>query len=498
MDTVVMVSSNLITPNEVDAGGILYQETSYGVYTAHVTLPVNLPAGDFFLQYFMINYTDSAGLGTGYAVRWAEPGHDVNGIFVDSSGRYTQKITVKPLFTGTENVSVLKGSSFDPMAGVSASNNTDGDITSMIEMEAPANFNTANVGIYLFKYKIKSNHTDYNGNTLYYYDFRWVGVTEALPGDTGSGAPPLVVTDDSIVVGASATDVTLTKDGNDMAVTGKVSGAGSYVLTVKGSGSAGKSKAAFTVDRSAPALTATQTGIWPDKAVKVQVQAKDQSGVAVLKWCKGALTLDAMRRSGTAFKGSFLAKEFCKYTVYAKDVFGRESLAVVDVKYIKLNSVKMSKSSLSIPVGGTYKLSAVLSPANATYRQLAWTSKNPKVATVDSAGKIKAISPGTTVIYARATNGMTAKCTVKVKPVTVSKVSMNKTSLSMTVKSTYKLSATVAPANATYKTLKWYSANAKIATVDKYGKVTAKKKGSVYIYAKASNGKYARCHVTVK
>ena len=68
---------------------------------------------------------------------------------------------------------------------------------------------------------------------------------------------------------------------------------------------------------------------------------------------------------------------------------------------------------------------------------------------------------------------------------------------------TFKLGAKAVKANSKKKTdvhrkLKYESSNKKIATVDGSGKITAKKKGTCYIWVYAQNGAYAKVKVTVK
>ena len=80
--------------------------------------------------------------------------------------------------------------------------------------------------------------------------------------------------------------------------------------------------------------------------------------------------------------------------------------------------------------------------------------------------------------------------------VSVSSVSLNKTTLTLTEGESEVLNATVKPDNATDKTVTWSSSDASIATVDRNGKVTAVKAGSATITAKAGD-KSATCTVTV-
>lgn len=80
--------------------------------------------------------------------------------------------------------------------------------------------------------------------------------------------------------------------------------------------------------------------------------------------------------------------------------------------------------------------------------------------------------------------------------VEVTEVTLNKNTLKLDIGKDETLTATVAPENATNKTVTWESADASIATVDENGKVTAVAAGTTNITATAS-GKTATCAVTV-
>ncbi len=92
-----------------------------------------------------------------------------------------------------------------------------------------------------------------------------------------------------------------------------------------------------------------------------------------------------------------------------------------------------------------------------------------------------------------------AKKTVKVKS-----ISLNKTRASIDLANrtkTIKLKATLTPKNPTSRKVTWKSSDTSVATVTKSGltaTVRAKKKGTTTITAKTSNGKSAKCKVTVK
>ena len=82
--------------------------------------------------------------------------------------------------------------------------------------------------------------------------------------------------------------------------------------------------------------------------------------------------------------------------------------------------------------------------------------------------------------------------------VDVTGVSLDKTTLSLMVGWSESLSSRVSPANATNKATDWTSSNANIATVDKYGDVTAVAPGTATITVTTVDGGFtASCAVTV-
>lgn len=77
--------------------------------------------------------------------------------------------------------------------------------------------------------------------------------------------------------------------------------------------------------------------------------------------------------------------------------------------------VIMKENKTSVREGDTYTLRFSLYPSDAD-QTISWTSSNPKVATVDSAGTITAISAGSATITATAKSGAAGYCFVTVRP----------------------------------------------------------------------------------
>ncbi len=168
---------------------------------------------------------------------------------------------------------------------------------------------------------------------------------------------------------------------------------------------------------------------------------------------------------------------------------------------VSVSGVSLNKTSLSLVEGGSESLTATVSPDNATNKAVSWKSSDTGVATVDGSGKVTAVKAGSTTITVTTTDGgKTATCSVTVtsKTVSVTGVKLDNGKLELKAGETAQLTATVEPSDASDKSLEWTSSDAKIATVDASGKVTAVGVGSATITVKTKDGgKTATCAVTV-
>ncbi len=129
-------------------------------------------------------------------------------------------------------------------------------------------------------------------------------------------------------------------------------------------------------------------------------------------------------------------------------------------------------------------------------------TSDPKVATVDQDGNVKAVSPGKATITAVSVDmALKAYCEVTVQSgsVPVTGVDLDRSSASMVKGGSLALAATVKPANATDRSVSWSSSDTSVATVDQDGNVKAVSAGSATVTVTTRDGsKTAVCEISVK
>ena len=167
---------------------------------------------------------------------------------------------------------------------------------------------------------------------------------------------------------------------------------------------------------------------------------------------------------------------------------------------ISVTGVSLNESSKTIKIGETLTLIQIVTPQNATNKNVTWSSSNANVATV-AGGKVTAISEGETTITVTTRDGGfrdTCKVTVTEENIRVNSVSLNEENKKIKKGETFTLVETIEPSNATNKNVTWTSSNEEVATVIG-GIVTALKPGTSTITVKTVDGnKIAKCTIVVK
>ena len=164
---------------------------------------------------------------------------------------------------------------------------------------------------------------------------------------------------------------------------------------------------------------------------------------------------------------------------------------------VAVTGVSLDESSITLDKGATQTLVATISPSNATNKSVTWSTSNASVATVNSSGLVTAVGGGTaTITVTTVDGGRTDTCGVTVQ-VSVTGVTLDESSIVIYMGKTRTLTATVAPADATDKSVTWSSDDEGIATVAG-GVITPVSEGTTVIRVTTTDGgRTDFCNVTV-
>ncbi len=177
--------------------------------------------------------------------------------------------------------------------------------------------------------------------------------------------------------------------------------------------------------------------------------------------------------------------------ITAKAYNGKKASCTVTVLAAP-EEIYLKESAVSLPVGMDFALAASVNKGAAA--QFSFASSDENVATVDRSGLITAIENGEAEISISTYNGLCAVCSVTVTAAPTA-LFLNTDSAELGVKENMQLIASNdVQCEAAYD---YSSSNAKIASVNSSGLVTAKKAGSARITVTSYNGLTASCEITV-
>ena len=164
----------------------------------------------------------------------------------------------------------------------------------------------------------------------------------------------------------------------------------------------------------------------------------------------------------------------------------------------QVDGIAMDYDRVELNVGDDYRLTAVVSPANATDPSVTWSSSNPAVVTVDESGMLHAVSSGNATIVVQTNDGGFIDMTNVTVLQPVTSIELSETEMSVKKGTVFWLDAKVIPDTADNKNITWSSSDTSLATVDQTGKVTTLAVGTVTISCVSEdNGSVAYCVVEI-
>ncbi|MCQ2801980.1 MAG: Ig-like domain-containing protein [Bacilli bacterium] len=161
--------------------------------------------------------------------------------------------------------------------------------------------------------------------------------------------------------------------------------------------------------------------------------------------------------------------------------------------------VSISLSEFDISVGSTQQLSATVLPENATDKSVTWSISQGDAVSVSETGLVTALKAGGAVVQVKTVNNLVARCNVRVSDVVIEPtgVTLSDSQVNLVNGSSKQLVATVAPEDATDKSVIWSVTSGDAVTVDASGKVSAIKVGDAVVTVSTVNGKTASCNFSV-
>ncbi len=160
-----------------------------------------------------------------------------------------------------------------------------------------------------------------------------------------------------------------------------------------------------------------------------------------------------------------------------------------------VTSVEINAEDISLSKNETCKLYAEVLPSDATKKAVSWSTSDGSIAAINSNGLVTAISEGRCTITASA-DGVTDTCTVRVRKIDITSVSLNYDSKTVNVGEVFSLTAIILPNDSSDEQITWDSSDYTIARVNSYGVATAEGVGTCEITATVED-KTAVCKVYV-
>ncbi len=176
--------------------------------------------------------------------------------------------------------------------------------------------------------------------------------------------------------------------------------------------------------------------------------------------------------------------------------------SIVEAEPIVATSLTFEQSQIITYIGEEFKLQINVLPFDANEFML-WSTSDSTVVQVDAFGNAKALAEGEVIITAYAVDGsnLKAECTIQVQPIKlVTDIQLPDQYLSLKLGEEHQLTATVLPADASYKNLLWQTSDSSVVMVTQEGLIQTIGIGSCLVSAKAMDQSniMASCQVTVE
>ena len=272
---------------------------------------------------------------------------------------------------------------------------------------------------------------------------------------------------------------------------------GEAVIRVMDAGGA-QAECRVTVLAAEISMRKTELSVKHHSSVSASVRVRPSGCDPLLAWTSADRSIAAVDQNGR-ITGAYPGVT----TITATSPAGKSCSVTVTVKPVSVSKVSVKPSSATMTIGEKLTLTASVSPKDATWPEVTWTSADDGIVTVAQDGQLHAVGVGRTTVAATTKEGKSREVKITVKPVYVDKIRLSAQGPSVLIggvagRNQVQLGYSVEPADATIQTVVWSTSNKKIATVDENGLVTGHAAGKVTITCKATDGsgEYERMKIT--
>jgi len=186
----------------------------------------------------------------------------------------------------------------------------------------------------------------------------------------------------------------------------------------------------------------------------------------------------------------------CELTLTSDDNPDAEEIYTIVVTQ-PVNAIQITAGNRAVACGESTQLTAECQPADASIKDVTWVSGNPQIASVDANGIVTGIKRGNAVISAVAADGSGAKGEITISVIQpVKALSVNPGEIRITTGRNAQAKVSVQPADATDKSVTWYSSDNSIATVAN-GRITGVKAGTCTVTAVSNTNPEVEASTTV-
>lgn len=252
-----------------------------------------------------------------------------------------------------------------------------------------------------------------------------------------------------------------------------------YLMTdsedVSGALSIKKNKLNLMMNEAAPKITYFL--YHEDSSMGVEFYSLDESVVSVDS--EGQLTPNNVGNTKV-----FVVTEDCRYADYCDVTVGNNE--------VEVKTLDITQKEVNLFVGEEQTLLTKITPDDATYQEVIWTSENGNVVSVNQEGHLVAEEAGGTYIKAYSLSGKNvAYCFVTVEDTTLS---IDKQEVVISAGQKYQINARVAGKNTQ---LTWKSDDVNVVTVASDGMLTGVSAGMATVLVSADNGDFRTITVRV-